>query len=243
MARVALITGGAKGIGRGVARALGARGDRVAIAYRTSAAAAAETVAAIEAAGGRGLAVAADVADPTQAERLVAQVAATFGPPDVLVHAAGPYHRADVLAETPAGWREMIGGNLDSFFYCARACAPAMAERRWGRIVAFSMAKAEHVGAVPAVAAHYVAKVGLLALARTLARRLAPSGVTVNCLSPGYIDSGSAPVAELERALPTIPAGRLGAIDDLVAAVLYLLSDEAAYVTGANLTVSGAWGL
>src|SRR5262249_27650350 len=129
MARVALITGGAKGTGRGVARALGARGDRVAIAYRTSAAAAAETVAAIEAAGGRGLAVAADVADPTQAERLVAQVAATFGPPDVLVHAAGPYHRADVLAETPAGWREMIGGDLGSLFFSPPAPPPAAAHR------------------------------------------------------------------------------------------------------------------
>ncbi len=243
MVRTALVTGGAKGIGGGVARALGARGDRVAIAYRRSAAAAAETVAAIAAAGGRGLAVAADVADPAQAERLVAQVAGAFGPPDILIHAAGPYHRADVLAETPAGWRDMLGGNLDSFFYCARLCAPAMAERRWGRIVAFSMAKAEHVTAIPAVAAHYVAKVGLLALARTLARRLASSGVTVNCISPGYIDSGSAPAAELERALPTIPAGRLGTIHDAVSAVLFFLSDEAAYITGANLTVSGGWGL
>jgi 3-oxoacyl-[acyl-carrier protein] reductase len=243
MTRTALVTGGAKGIGRGVALALAARADRVAIAYRTSAAAADETVAAIEAAGGRGLAVRADVADPAQAERLVAQVTAAFGPPDVLVHAAGPYHRADVLAETPAGWRDMLAGNLDSLFYCARLCAPAMAERGWGRIVAFSMAKSEHAGALPAVAAHYVAKVGLLALARTLARRLASSGVTVNCVSPGYIDSGSSPRAELEGALPIIPAGRLGTVDDVVAAVLFFLSDEAAYVTGANLTVSGGWGL
>jgi 3-oxoacyl-[acyl-carrier protein] reductase len=243
MAQVALITGGAKGIGRGVALALAGRGDRVAIAYRTSRAAAEATVADIAAAGGRGLAIAADVADAGQAERLVAEVRAAFGPPDILVHAAGPYHRADVLGETPAGWRDMLGGNLDSFFYCARLCAPAMAERGFGRIVAFSMAKAEHAGAMPAVAGHYVAKVGVLALARSLARRLAPSGVTVNCVSPGYIDSGSSPRAELDAALPTIPAGRLGTIDDVVAAVLFLLSDEAGYVTGANVAVSGGWGL
>ena len=241
--RTALITGGAKGIGRGVALELAARGDNVAICYRRSAAAAAETVAAIEAVGGRGLAIAADVADAAAAEALVSQVWEQFGAPDILVHAAGPYHRADVLDETPAGWREMMGGNLDSFFYCSRLCAPAMAERRWGRIVAFSMAKAAEVRALPGVAAHYVAKVGVLALARALARGLASAGVTVNCVSPGYIDSGSSSSAELLAAVPTIPAGALGKVDDVVSAVMYFVSDEASYVTGANLVVAGGWGL
>ena len=241
--RTALITGGAKGIGRGVALALAARGHNVAICYRRSAEAAAETVAAIEAAGGRGLAVAADVSEPAAAEALVSQVWDRFGAPDILVHAAGPYHRADVLDETPAGWREMMGGNLDSFFYCSRLCAPAMAERRWGRIVAFSMAKAAEVRALPGVAAHYVAKVGVLALARALARGLASAGVSVNCVSPGYIDSGSSSSAELLAAVPTIPAGALGKVDDVVSAVMYFVSDEASYVTGANLVVAGGWGL
>jgi len=241
--RTALITGGAKGIGRGVALALAARGHQVAICYRQSAEAAADTVAAIEAAGGRGLAIAADVSDPAAAESLVSQVWEQLGAPDILVHAAGPYHRADVLDETPAGWREMMGGNLDSFFYCARLCAPAMAEQRWGRIVAFPMAKAAEVRALPGVAAHYVAKVGVLALARTLARRLAAVGVTVNCVSPGYIDSGSSTSEELLAAVPTIPAGALGKVNDVVSAVMYFLSDEASYVTGANLVVAGGWGL
>src|SRR5262249_28244290 len=125
MARVALITGGAKGIGRGAALALAARGDSIALAYRTSRDAADESGAEIAAAAGRGLPIQADVPDADAAARLVDAVGAAFGPPEILIHAAGPYHRADVLAETPAGWREMLGGNLDSFFYCARLCAPA----------------------------------------------------------------------------------------------------------------------
>src|SRR5262249_8165136 len=211
------------------------------ICYRTSAAAAGEVVAAIG--ERRALAVAADVSDPAQAERLVGRVRDAFGDPDILVHAAGPYHRVDILAETPSGWREMIAGNLDSLYYCARLVAPAMIARGWGRMVAFSMAASDRIGAQPGVASHYIAKVGVLALARSLAKRLAPHGVTVNCISPGYIDSGSAPAAELAAARPTIPAGRLGTIDDVVGAVRFFVSDEAQYVTGANLVVSGGWGL
>jgi 3-oxoacyl-[acyl-carrier protein] reductase len=241
--RVALVTGGAKGIGRGVALRLAADGWHVAICYRTSAEEAAETASAIEAQGVEALAEPADVGDPAQAERLFARVAATLGAPDALVHAAGPYHKRDVLAETPEGWRAMLAGNLDSFFHCARLVAPAMIERGWGRIVAYSMANADRLAGMPSLAGHYVAKVGVLALVRTFARALAPHGITVNAVSPGYIDSGSAPPEELEAALPRIPAGRLGSVDDAVVATSFLISDEAAYVNGTSLVVSGGWGV
>jgi 3-oxoacyl-[acyl-carrier protein] reductase len=239
---VALVTGGAKGIGRAVARALAGAGTDVALCYRASAAAAAETVAELEGLGVRALAVQADVAVAEEAQALVERVTAELGAPTTLVHAAGPYRRAEVLAETPAGWRDMLGGNLDSLFYCARLVAPAMIAAGRGRIVAYSMANAERLAAFPGVAAHYVAKVGVLALVRQLARALAPHGVTVNAIAPGYIDSGSTPV-ETAAAPPRIPAGRVGTVDDVVAATLYLLSDAAAYVTGTNLVVSGGWGV
>jgi 3-oxoacyl-[acyl-carrier protein] reductase len=239
---VALVTGGARGIARGVALELAGRGVDVALCYRTSAAAAEGTVAALKTLGVRALAMQADVSLPDGAQAFVEGAAAELGPATILVHGAGPYKRGDVLDETPQGWRDMLAGNLDSLFYCARLAAPAMIAAGRGRIVAYGMANADRAAAYPGVAAHYVAKVGVLTLIRQLARALAPHGVTANAVSPGYIDSGSTQ-AETRAALPKIPAGRVGTVDDVVAATMFLLSDEAAYVNGANLIVSGGWGV
>ena len=241
--RTALITGGARGIGRAIALELAGKGYDVAICYRTSEAEAAGTVAEIEKRGARGLCVRADVSNPEKARELFATVTQEFSAPDVLVHCAGPYHRCDVLKETPEGWRAMLGSNLDSFFYCARLAAPAMIEKHWGRMLAFGMANADRAAGQPGVAAHYVAKVGVLALVRSLSRALAQHAVTVNAISPGFVASGSAPEEELSKMIKNIPAGYVGSVDDAVYAAAYLLSDEARYVTGANLILSGGWGI
>jgi 3-oxoacyl-[acyl-carrier protein] reductase len=243
MRKTALITGGAKGIGRGIGLDLASRGYDVAFCYRTSETEARETAVEIEKRGGRALAVRADVADPRQVEHFFAEVTRALGAPSALIHCAGPYHRVDVLKETPEGWREMLAANLDSFFYCARAAAPKMIENKSGRIVAFGMANAERFSAQPAVTAHYIAKVGVVMLVRTLAKSLAPHGVTVNAISPGFVASGSAPDAELDKMVKNIPAGYVGTVGDAVEAARYLLSDEARYVTGTNLVLSGGWGL
>jgi 3-oxoacyl-[acyl-carrier protein] reductase len=137
----------------------------------------------------------------------------------------------------------MFRSNLHSLFYCARAVAPGMIARRWGRILGFSMAGADRVQAQTGVTAHFIAKMGVQVLIRSLARGLAAHGVTANCISPGFVDSGSAPPEELHKMLKTIPAGRLGTLDDAAAAALFLISDEAAYVNGANLVLSGGWGI
>lgn len=241
--RIALVTGGARGIGRAISLRLAENGFGVALCFRKSDAEAAATVAEIEKRGARALAVRADVSSSEQAASLFESVTAKLGAPDALVHCAGPYHRTDVLKETPEGWREMLSNNLDSLFYCARLAAPNMVEKKWGRIVAFSMANADRAAAQPGVAAHYVAKVGVLALVRSLARSLAPHGVTVNAISPGFVDSGSAPQEELNKMVKNIPAGYVGSVSDAVGAAEYLLSDAARYVNGSNIILSGGWGI
>ncbi len=241
--RVALITGGARGIGRAVASDLAQRGWSVAICYRTSAVEAGEVVKTIEKQGARGLALQCDVADPQAALEMVRQVHGRWGRIDALINGAGPYHRVSLLQETNEGWHSMFDNNLHPVFYLSQGVIPFMKEHSWGRIVCFSMANAEQLIAQPQLTAHYIAKVGLLALARSFARLVAPHGITVNCVSPGFIDSGSAPKEELEKMVKLIPAGYVGGVEDAVAAVRFLLSDEARYVNGANIQLSGAWGV
>jgi 3-oxoacyl-[acyl-carrier protein] reductase len=240
---VALITGGAKGIGRGIALDLATKRWTVAFCYRRSEADAKATAAAIVERGGQASSIRCDVSDPIAAKELVVRVEREWGHIDALINCAGPYHRVNLFDETVEGWKEMFEGNLDPIFYLAQAVAPGMKTRRAGRIITFSMANADQMIAQPDVTAHYIAKAGALILTRTLAKLLAPHGITVNAVSPGFIDSGSAPPGELAAMIKRIPAGYIGTVDDTVAAVRYLLSPEARYVNGANIQISGAWGV
>ena len=241
--QVALITGGARGIGRGIALDLAAKHWAVAICYRTSEREATETAKAIEALGGQALSIQCDVSDPAAARRLVAEVEGAWGRLDALINGAGPYHRVNVLEETPEGWAEMFNHNLHPVLYLAQAASPGMKTRRYGRIINFSMANADQMVAQPEITGHYIAKAGVLILTRTLAKVLAPFGITANAISPGFINSGSAPEAELAGMVKRIPAGYVGEVSDTVAAVRFLLSDEARYVNGSNIHVSGGWGI
>jgi 3-oxoacyl-[acyl-carrier protein] reductase len=118
-----------------------------------------------------------------------------------------------------------------------------MKARQWGRIINFSMANADQLIGQPFVTAHYIAKVGVLVLTRTLAKMLAPDGITVNAISPGVIDSGSVPQEELMHITKNIPVGYAGSNHDVAEVVNFLLSEEARYVNGANIHVSGGWGI
>lgn len=241
--RVALITGGAKGIGRAVGIRLAEGGWAVAFCYRTSAEAAEETAHLIEQHGGRALPVRCDVADPTGCEALVERATREYRRIDALLNCAGPYRRVPLLEETVDGWRAMFDNNLHPVFYMSRLVAPQMVAQRWGRIINFSMANADQAVAQPQITAHYIAKTGVLILTRTLAKLLAPHGITVNAISPGFIASGSAPAEELAKMVKNIPAGRIGDLADAVSAVTFLLSEEASYINGANLHLSGGWGV
>ena len=241
--KVALITGGAKGIGRAVALDLAARGWSVAICYRTSTREADAVIEGIKQSGSHGLALQCDVSQAEAAAGLVKRAHREFGRIDALINGAGPYHRVSLLQETNDGWHDMFDNNLHPVFYLSQAVVPIMKAQKWGRIVSFSMANAEQLIAQPQLTAHYITKVGLLALSRSFAKLIAADGITMNCVSPGFIDSGSAPKEELDRMVKMIPAGYVGSVDDAVAAVRYLLSDEARYVNGANIQLSGAWGV
>ena len=241
--RVALITGGARGIGRAVALDLADEGWSVAICYRTSAKEANEVIEAARQKNARALAFECDVSDPAAAAVLVQKVQSEWGRIDALINGAGPYHRVSLLQETNEGWHSMFDNNLHPVFYLSQAVIPVMREQQWGRIVCFSMANAEQLIAQPQLTAHYISKVSLVALARSFARLVAPYGITMNCVAPGFIDSGSAPKQELEKMVKFIPAGYVGNVSDAVGAVRFLLSEAARYVNGATIQVSGAWGI
>jgi 3-oxoacyl-[acyl-carrier protein] reductase len=241
--RVALITGGARGIGRAIALDLAGRGWDVAICYRKSADQGKAVADEAQKSGAKALALQCDVSDPRAAAALVRQVEKSWGKIDALIQCAGPYHRVSLLEESVEGWHSMFDNNLHPVFYLGQAVAPGMIERKWGRILCFSMANADQLIAQPQLTAHYIAKVGILVLTRTLARLAAPHGITVNSISPGFIDSGSAPKEELAGMAKRIPAGYVGALEDAVAVARFLLSEEARYINGANIHLSGAWGI
>ena len=241
--QVALITGGARGIGRAVALDLAEQGWSVAICYRTSETEASEVTDAIRGKKSKGLAIKCDVSDSKAAESLVNQVEDSWGRIDALINCAGPYHRVNLLEETIEGWHSMFDNNLHPVFYLSRVVAKGMMDRKWGRIVCFSMANADQLIAQPQLTAHYISKVGVLIVAKSLARLLAPHGITVNTISPGFVDSGSSPKEELAAMVKRIPAGYAGSLGDAVSVVRFLLSEEARYVNGSNIHLSGGWGI
>ncbi len=241
--RVALITGGARGIGRALAVGLASQGWAVAASYRTSEEQAKSLEAELSAAGRRATILRADVSDPASAGELVRRAEAEFGRIDALINCAGSCHRIPLLQESTEGWHAMFNDNLHTVFYLSRAAAAGMIGRKWGRIVNFSIAKADQLVGQPFITGHYIAKVGVLILTRSLAKILAPHGITVNSISPGFIETDGNPQEEFAQLTKNIPAGYMGSPQDVVSLIRYLLSDEARYVNGANIHLSGAWGI
>lgn len=234
----ALVTGSAKGAGKAMLLALANDGYDVAVHYRSSRSEA-EAVAERAAAAGAATAVLqADVRDEAQARRLVDEAHAAFGRLDVLINNVGDYHHGPLSELTGAVWRDMLASNLDSTFYtCQQATQYLTAAPGGGRIVNIGYAGAEQVRARPSIVAYGIAKTGVVLYSKALARQLAALGVTVNVVSPGVLENSvSQPVEE-------IPMGRLGRLDELVSAVRYLLSAEAAYVTGVTIEVAGGWNV
>ncbi len=235
---VALVTGSAKGIGRAVLLALAADGYDVAVHYRRSEDAAREVVAAARGLGVNAVALAADVTVEDEARALVDDAHAVFGRLDVLVNNVGDYHHGPLFELSSEKWHEIIASNLHSTFYtCQRALPYLRAAPNGARIVNLGYAGAELLKARPNIAAYVVAKTGVIVYSKSLALAEAGTGVTVNVVSPGVLEnSDTKPLREL-------PMGRTGQLTELVAAVRYLVSEEAAYTTGVTLEVAGGWNL
>lgn len=240
-ARTVLIPGGARGIGRAVALRCLREGWRVAVCHRGSFEDAASL--AREAPPERLHIEVRDVCVESDRQALIASTRARFGPVDALVHCAGPLHRGSVLDDGVAPWRAAWESNVAPLIALCAEVVPAMRARAWGRVVAFGTAGVERLAPHPSLAAYGAAKAALVAFMRSLARDEAPHGVTANVVSPGVIDTGGVAPDVLARQLPQVPMGRAGTPDEAAAVVRFLLDDEARYVTGQILTVSGGRGL
>jgi 3-oxoacyl-[acyl-carrier protein] reductase len=242
--RVALVTGGSRGIGAAVCAELGAAGAEVAVNYAHSAAAAEEVCAAVRAAGGAAQAIAGDVSTPEGAAGLVSQVESELGPIAILVCNAGITRDNLIMKLGDDDWRSVIDTNLGGAFFTCRAVARPMLKRRAGVIVTMSSVVGLHGNAGQT---NYAAsKAGLIGLTKSLAKELGGRGIRVNAVAPGYITT------ELTDALPEpareairsqTPLGRLGDPGDVARVVRFLVSDAAAFVTGDVLAVDGGLGI
>jgi 3-oxoacyl-[acyl-carrier protein] reductase len=242
--KLALVTGGSRGIGRGIALAFAREGAGVAVNYRRDAAAAAATVAEIERLGGAAVAVQADVAEWPQVERMVGEVLAAFGRLDIVVANSGIASRTATVWDMDVDhWHRVIAVDLHGAFYTCKATAKHLVDRRSGAIILVSSIGADVCG--PLGAPYYVAKAGVNALTKSLAKECAPAGVRVNCIAPGLIetDMGTRMMQHYGDAiLSGIPLGRAGRPEDVGAAAVYLASEDSGFVTGKVLRVDGgAW--
>ncbi|MEN3315253.1 MAG: 3-oxoacyl-[acyl-carrier protein] reductase [Acidimicrobiaceae bacterium] len=242
--RVALVTGASRGIGRACAVALAADGHRVGVCFGRDEAGAADTCAAVSAAGGEAVAVQADVVDPAAVDAAFSQVEEAFGRVEVVVANAGITRDGLLLRMDDAAWGDVLRTNLDGAFHTIRRAAPGMLRARFGRIVA--------VGSVTGLSgsagqANYgAAKAGLIGLTRAVARELASRNVTANVVAPGPITTAMTDALGDDRRqamTSQVPLGRFGTAEEVAAVVAFLCSDAAGYVTGAVLPVDGGLGM
>jgi NAD(P)-dependent dehydrogenase (short-subunit alcohol dehydrogenase family) len=247
VSRVAVVTGGASGIGLGISERLVARGDRVAVldvqgdAARTAA-------AEFAAKGGQALGLAVDVSDRAAVAAALDTVRAEFGPVEIAVTSAGINAAGAFTDIAEEDWNRVLAVNLTGTFHCLQAVVPDMLAAGWGRIVTISSSSAQH-GA--AHRAHYIAsKGGIIALTKALAVELAPHGITVNTIPPSIIDTpmardgaGAGSVPSLEAIAAATPVRRAGVPADVAAACEFLCSEDAGFITGQQIGVNGGWYL
>ncbi len=244
MSRVALVTGGSRGIGRAIALRLAADGHQVAVNYAASAASAHDVVEAIVARGGTARAVQADVGDADAVASMFGEIEDHFGRVGILVNNAG-ITRDDLLLRMGVdAWDEVIETNLRSVYLCSRAAMRGMLRLKWGRII--SMSSISGISGNPGQANYAASKAAIIGFSKSVAREVGSRNITVNVVAPGFIETdmtdklGSEIAEEVAQ---RVALGRLGRPEEIAAAVGYLASDDAAYVTGQTLVVDGGLAL
>lgn len=238
--RVALVTGGSRGIGAAVAKRLAAEGASVVVNYAGRADAASEVVSAIEAAQGSAFAVQADVSDSAACAALVEAAVERFGRIDILVNNAGITRDGLLVRMSDEDWASVIQTNLSGAFYLSRTVGKLMMKQRSGSII--NMASVVGVMGNAGQVNYAAAKAGLIGMTKSIARELAGRGVRANAVAPGFIATDmtdALPEAAREAAVSTIAMGRLGTPEDIAAAVAFLASDDSAYITGQVIAVDG----
>jgi len=238
--RTALVTGGARGIGRACCELLAAAGAKVAVNYRSSEAAARETLSRIEAAGGTAHLVGADVSSPEQVQAMVDDVTNTLGPIDLLVNNAGIFEHGPHEQATLDHWQRTLDCNLTSAYLVTWAVKDGMIERKFGRIVNISSISA--LRARPMSIAYAVSKAGLIALTKSFAEAVAGDNLRVNAVAPGLIET---PILDgvdqslLDRLIAATPMSRIGQPNEIAELVLFLLSERSSFMTGQTVVASG----
>jgi 3-oxoacyl-[acyl-carrier protein] reductase len=234
--RVALVTGGSRGIGAGIAVALATAGADVAVNYRKRSDAAHAICAQINVLGRRAMAVKADVSVATEVKRMVAEVEANLGPVDILINNAGIAQPRKLEEITEAEWDEALTVNLKSVFLVTQAVIGGMRKRGWGRIINISSVAAQTGGAV---GPHYAAsKAGMIGLTHSCALNYVRDGITVNAIAPALIETEM--VTSNMNAKPSlIPMGHFGSVDDVASVAVMLAMND--YMTGQTISVNGGW--
>ena len=242
--KVALITGGSRGIGRAIALEFAARGAAVVVNYNKSPESAEEVVKQIQAAGGKAAAFQADVSDFKQAESLVKFAVETFGDLSILVNNAGITRDQLIMLMPEADWDAVINTNLKSTFNCSKAAVKHMMRKRVGRII--NMASVSGQMGNAGQTNYSASKAGQIGFTKALAREVAARNITVNALAPGFVDTeildGITPEM-MEAALKMVPLARKGKPEEIAYAAAFLASDEAAYITGQVLGVDGGMAM
>ena len=242
--RVAVVTGGTRGIGRGIALRLGQEGARIAVAYRANKAAAQTTLRQLQAAGADCLAVETDITQPARAEQLIKAVADRYGRVDVLVNNVGDFRWGTLAESSLEEWKSIFDSIVSSVFHMCRAVLPLMRKGRWGRIINMGAVGAERAFGQAKISAYAAAKAAVVAISRSLALEEAKNGITVNVVNPSSIDEKDLSIEEARRLKDErYPIGSPPTVDDVAAAVAFFASEEAEYVTGQVVNVSGGWML
>jgi len=244
MSRVALVTGASRGIGRATALRLAADGHRIAVNYAANSEAAGDVVEAITALGGTALTFRADVADGEAVAGMFAAVEEQLGRVEILVNNAGITRDGLLLRMGPDDWDDVIATNLRSVYLCTRAAMRGMVRARWGRIV--SVSSISGISGNPGQGNYAASKAGIIGFSKSIAREVGSRNITVNVVAPGFIETDMTEGlgTEIARAVADrVAVGRLGRPDEVAAAVGYLASDDAAYITGQTLVVDGGLAL